>query len=101
MTKVASTHHDCRLVMITWIDSGQADGAWQWLSDYQAVGPVEAVSVGWLIQDDDQVKVITQSLAPSPDGEDCQAAGRKMIPTCCVKRIDSLFEADASRKEAA
>lgn len=81
---------DCRLVMITWLDSRQTDGAWQWLSQFEKLTPVEAVSVGWLIQDDDNVKVLAQSMAP--DGENMQTSGRKAIPSCCVVRIEALSE---------
>ena len=82
---------NCRLVIITWLDSRQSNGAWQWLSEHQKLAPVEAVSVGWLIQDDDEVKVVAQSLAP--DGDNVQSAGRKAIPTCCVRKIENLVEA--------
>lgn len=83
---------DCRLVMITWLDSRQTDGAWEWLSKYERLNPVEVVSVGWLIQDDDNVKVLAQSMAP--DGENMQTAGRKAIPTCCIRSIETLVEAE-------
>lgn len=81
---------DCRLVMITWLDSRQTEGSWQWLSSYEKMTPVEVVSVGWLIQDDATVKVLAQSMAP--DGENVQTSGRKVIPSCCVKKIENLHE---------
>ena len=56
---------DYPLVMITWLDSRQTDGAWQWLSQFKKLTPMEVVSVGWLIQDDAQVKVLAQSMAPA------------------------------------
>jgi hypothetical protein len=55
------------------------------------MGPVRAASVGWLIQDDD-VKVIAQSLAH--DGDDKQTSGRKAIPACCVQSIQDLSVPD-------
>lgn len=85
---------DCRLVMVTWMDSRQTDGAWQWLSNYEKLSPVEVVSVGWLIQDDSAVKVLAQSLAP--DGGNMQVAGRKVIPTCSVQKIETLAEDERS-----
>ena len=78
--------------MITWLDSRQTDGAWQWLSQFEKLTPVEVVSVGWLIQDDDQVKVLAQSMAP--DGDNLQTAGRKAIPANCVKKIEPLIESE-------
>ena len=88
---------DCRLVMITWLDSRQANGAWQWLSDYEKMQPVEVVSVGWLIQDDDVAKVLAQSMAP--DGENVQTSGRKVIPARCVTKIENLIEDDDKPKD--
>ena len=82
---------DCPLVMITWLDSRQTDGAWQWLSKFEKLTPVEVVSVGWLIQDDAQVKVLAQSMAPDGDNN-MQTAGRKAVPTNCVVKIEPLIE---------
>ena len=84
---------DCRLVMITWLDSRQTNGAWQWLSEYEKMTPVEVASVGWLIQDDETVKVLAQSMAP--DGDNLQTSGRKAIPSCCVRKIETLSEEPA------
>lgn len=81
-----------RLVIITWLDSRQADGAWQWLSKYKLCGPYECQSVGWLLQDDDKAKVLAQSMAA--DGDDVQCAGRKVIPSCAVVKIETLTEVD-------
>lgn len=82
----------CKLVLITWEDSRQSDGSWQWLSSFATREPVMVHSVGWLIQDGADAKVLAQSLAP--DGDDVQAAGLKTIPTRCVTKIDRLAEVD-------
>jgi hypothetical protein len=83
---------EARLVMITWLDSRQPNGSWQWLSEFEKMEPVRAASVGWLIQDDADVKVIAQSLAN--DGDDKQTSGRKAIPACCVQSIQDLSVPD-------
>lgn len=90
---------DCRLVIITWLDSRQTEGSWQWLTNYEKMNPVEVVSVGWLIQDDDNVKVLAQSMAP--DGDNVQTSGRKAIPACCVKNIENLIERTKSAPRTA
>lgn len=89
---------DVRLVIVTWEDSRQTDGAWQWLSAYKPREPVTVQSVGWLIQDDEQSKVLAQSLAP--DDDDVQAAGVKTIPTRCVLKIERLAEVEDEQREA-
>ncbi len=73
------------------MDSRRSDGDWKWLSARKILKPVECVSVGWLIQDDAECKVLAQSMAP--DGDDVQTAGRKVIPTCCVVKVETLVEA--------
>lgn len=78
--------------MVTWVDSRQSDGKWSWLSAYSAREPVTVYSVGWMVQDDAEVKVLVQSLAP--DGDDVQAAGLKAIPTRSVVKIEHLDNAD-------
>lgn len=79
-------------MMITWMDSRQADGKWWWLSDYSAPEPVTAHSVGWMVQDDADAKVLAQSRAP--DGDDAQVAGLKVIPTRSVVKIEHLVNAN-------
>lgn len=81
----------CPLVIISWVDSCQSEGAWQFLSDFSAQKPMEVTSVGWLIQDDDVCKVLAQSLAHRTD-DDVQSAGRKVIPSKCVVKIERLSE---------
>lgn len=88
---------DVRLVIVTWLDSRQAAGDWCWLNEAVPQSPVHCASVGWLIQDDEHVKVLCQSMGDiESDGGDIQAAGVKTIPTCCVLKINELAEASAS-----
>lgn len=87
------------LVIVTWEDSRQSEGKWQWLSDFKPREPVTVQSVGWLIQDDADAKVLAQSLAP--DGDDVQAAGLKTIPTRCVVKIERLTEVEDEAREVA
>ncbi len=88
----------CRLVIVTWVDSRQAEGAWRWLSEYARQTPVTVQTVGWLIQDDDDAKVLVQSLGA--DGDDVQYAGRKVIAAAAVLRIEPLAEVDESAAQS-
>lgn len=90
---------DVRLVIVTWEDSRQTDGAWQWLSAYKPREPVTVQSVGWLIQDDEQSKVLAQSLAP--DDDDMQASGIKIIAARSVVKIERLAEVDDDEQREA
>lgn len=85
--------NDCPLVMITWEDSRQPVGRWMFLSDLPAPAPVKCVTVGWLLTDGDDAKVICQSMADI-EAADMQAGGVMVIPACCVVSIERLEEAE-------
>lgn len=91
----------CRLVQIKWVDSNHTNGAWKWLSQFEKRNPILCVSVGWLIQDDDDVKVIVQTFGDVDEADDMQYAGDKIIPTSAVRSIETLVEADEEECEAA
>ena len=77
------------LVAVEWVDSVRpARVEWQWLSDIEPSRAVECWSVGWLIQDDEHVKV----LVPNIGGQDpeAQICGQICIPARAVKRIVTL-----------
>jgi hypothetical protein len=54
---------DCRLVLIRWQDSRQPCGQWRYLSALPEATPVEVASVGWLVKDTAEVKVLCQTSA--------------------------------------
>lgn len=81
--------HD--LVLIEWVDSGQPIPGWQWLADVGQRLAHRCVSVGFLVQDDDQAKVLAPNLAASvADEEWDQASGLFTIPTVAVVNIQRL-----------
>jgi hypothetical protein len=76
------------LVMIEWVDSGQPQPAWQWLDQIKERRPHRCVSVGFLVQDDAQAKVIAPNLGASEGNVRFdQASGLTTIPTASVQRI--------------
>jgi hypothetical protein len=64
------------------------------LHDIPAPKPVKCTTVGWLLTDGDNAKVICQSMADI-DSADMQAGGVMVIPACCVVSIERLEEVEA------
>ncbi|WP_072396351.1 hypothetical protein [Hyphomicrobium sp. CS1GBMeth3] len=83
---------DCRLVIIRWQDSRQPCGKWRYLSDLSEPKPVEVASVGWLVRDTDEVKVLCQNIGDLGSPDNAQASGIMTIPTRCVLSIEKLTE---------
>ena len=80
------------LVLIEWVDSGQPVPGWQWLDAIEPRKPHRCVSVGFLVQDDAQTKVLAPNLGASNGDEDFdQASGLTTIPTAAVVRLERLI----------
>lgn len=78
------------LVAIEWIDSGQPIPGWQWLEGLAERRPHRCVSVGFLIQDGAEAKVLAPNLGASNEREWDQASGLITIPTPAVTKIKPL-----------
>jgi len=78
------------IVQILWLDSNQPIGKWQWLEDINPQNSVTCVSVGFLLQDTPEVKVIALSLGSNNGKEADQAAGVQTIPSAAVLDIKVL-----------
>jgi hypothetical protein len=76
--------------MIEWEDSAQPIPGWVFLSSFEATGTIRCASVGWLIRDGRETKV----LAPNMGGHEnsAQVSGMIQIPTRCVVKITRLQE---------
>lgn len=76
--------------MIEWEDSAQPIPNWTYLASFKPTGTIRCASVGWLIQDDDNVK----ALAPNMGGNEhsAQVSGVIQIPTRCVVAVTRLSE---------
>jgi len=83
---------DCPLVIIRWQDSAQPISGWKHLSDLPRTRPIECASVGWLLKDDDDIKVICQSVGDLHNLKNAQASGIMTIPARCVISIERLSE---------
>ena len=83
---------DCPLVIIRWLDSRQPCGQWRYLSALPDARPVEVASVGWLVKDTEDMKVICQNIGDLGTPEKAQASGIMTIPTRCVLSVERLTE---------
>lgn len=77
-----------KLVEIEWADSRQPTGGWERLAEMPKREYCLCRSVGWLIQDDRNVKALAATVADLED--EPQAMGIVTIPTTCVLRVKLL-----------
>ena len=78
-----------RLVLIEWLDFYGCSAPWQ-VVDMVSVDPLICRSVGWLLQDNDQCKVVVPHLSDAHDGIERQGCGDMTIPSCAIVRIMDL-----------
>ena len=89
-------HKDCPLVIIRWQDSAQPLSSWQYSSALPQTRAIECATVGWLLKDDDDVKVICQSIGDLESPKNAQASGIMTIPARCVLSIEKLTEEEVA-----
>jgi hypothetical protein len=82
----------CPLVIIRWLDSRQRCGQWRYISALPDAKPVEVATVGWLVKDTADAKVVCQNVGDLGHPEKAQASGIMTIPTRCVLSIERLTE---------
>lgn len=87
-----SSFNACPLVMIEWEDSAQPIPSWRFLADFEAPGTIRCVSVGWMIRDDKQMKVVAPNMGGVNTSGSLQVSGMIQIPTSCVLQITHLDE---------
>jgi hypothetical protein len=80
-----------RLVLIEWEDS-HGDGVWQQLDDSLEDRAVVCRSVGWLVLDGEQAKVVAPHMSQQEPGVPLQGCGIMTIPTRAVLRVTPLSE---------
>jgi hypothetical protein len=85
---------ECPLVIIRWLDSRQPCGQWRYLSALPEARPVEVATVGWLLTDTADVKVVCQNVGDLDDPAKAQASGIMTIPTRCVLSVERLTEVE-------
>ena len=80
------------LVIAEWEDSRQPSSEWQRLSEFEPDGICQCVSVGFLIYDGEDYKMIAQNMADIYNDENMQVSGLIHIPTACITKITPLEE---------
>lgn len=70
------------LVLIEWQDSAQPVSGWTFMEDLAELGPVSCRSVGWLLKDGDDVKLLAANIGGGERDE--QACGVIRILTSTV-----------------
>jgi hypothetical protein len=83
-----------RLVLIEWEDSGQPAPEWRWLDTVGVAEPIRCQTVGFLVRDDKEVKVVAQNMG-DVDSDARQVSGLIRIPTRAVTRITALAASKA------
>ena len=64
-----------RLVLIEWEDSRQPVASWQRLNEFIKLDVCKCVSVGFLISDDDEQKVLAPNMADIESKDNIQTSG--------------------------
>jgi hypothetical protein len=82
----------CPLVLVEWEDSRQPIGAWNRIGGFEAADACKCVSVGWLIHDGKEKKVLAPNVADIEDEHNVQMSGMICIPARCITRIQMVRE---------
>ena len=81
-----------RLVKIEWVDSRSTTNKWERLDDLDYMNACQCVSVGFLVKDEADFKMLVPNLADTDDDSDIQVSAVIVIPTCSITRMVSLAE---------
>lgn len=84
----------CSLVLIEWEDSVRLIPEWRHISDFSYSGVVKCASVGWLLHDGEDKKVLAPNMGDVEDEHNVQACGVIQIPTRCITKVTLLEEKD-------
>lgn len=77
----------CPLVLVEWEDSRQPTSGWSYVQGFTPVNICRCVSVGWLIYDGVDKKVLAPNVGDTEDEHNVQMSGVIHIPTRCVTRV--------------
>ena len=74
------------LVRVVWIDTNGVDDSWMSREDVLDVAPIEMVTIGYLVENDDVFVTVAGTISA------CQElfGNVNCIPRCCVRSIQPL-----------
>jgi hypothetical protein len=85
----------CPLVLVEWLDARQPEPGWVRLANLVVSdGPVKCVSVGWLLYDGPDKKMLAPNMADVEDEQNIHASGIVHIPSACITRVVRVEEKD-------
>jgi hypothetical protein len=85
-----------KIVRIEWLDSAQPVASWEFLRDVPAPKAHRCCTVGHLIHDGEEAKVVALSLGRNASSEEWdQAGGTMVIPACSIIRMDVISFSEA------
>lgn len=86
-----------KLVRIEWLDSAQPIASWELLTDLPAPKAHLCCTVGHLIHDGEDAKMVALALGASGEkGEWNQAMGAMIIPTCAILKMEIISSSEPS-----
>lgn len=86
-----------RLVLIEWVDSYGCSSSWQQLDGVEPRA-LTCKSVGWLLRDDAEIKVIVPHVSTPMTDIPAQGCGDMTIPARSVVRMVDLMETQSKRR---
>lgn len=81
-----------KLVLIEWLDSAQPIAAWRYLEDLPPLEIIKCASVGWLVGENEGVKMLAPNLGNLQSDDGAQGSGFIRIPTSAIVREVALQE---------
>ena len=76
-----------KIVQIKWIDSCASNQNWNFVQDFDGdIEPIKIISVGFLLQENDDVITIAQNYGTNPE----QVCNLMTIPKGCIKQIITI-----------
>lgn len=73
-------------------DSTQPTPNWQYQIDFNSKNVVICASIGWLIHDGEDAKVLAPNTGDTESGDSLQVSGFIRIPESCIVNIEKLKE---------
>lgn len=78
------------LVLIEWVDSSRLGDGWRMLDEIEAPEPHRCLSVGFVVKESKDAKVLVPNLADVRSDDNKQAYGGIIIPTRAIIRQRAL-----------